>query len=175
MENILKTKLEIYSNLQTKITCPIGIVGSTSLFLQGFCQFVEPNRDLDLVLINPTEKDIELIANLAVLSPNKRLKDLQEQYGVGTIRNPYFLNLNGIDVDIFSISYEIKDKDGKENFEEEAEFITILKYNKKILVSTFVRAILLRKKYNRPKDWVFLLKVSDWVREGFKLENIFNH
>lgn len=171
-QQILKNKLDIYFELKKQLKCNIAIVGSTALYLQGFQEFICLNKDLDLVAIDPTNEDLKVLQSLKNLSPNQKLSKVEE-YNRGNTDN-FFLKLNNIEVDIFSI--------GVEKIVFEKEFIEIINPVDRnfqldlqiILISTLPRIMGIKKKYNRKKDWDFIFKIAHWLKEGFDINNLKN-
>jgi hypothetical protein len=164
---ILKKKLDIYYELKKQLACNIAIVGSSALYFQGFEDFICINKDLDIVIINPTINDINTLEDLVKSSPNDKL-DRIEKYKNNKNKN-YFLLLQGIEVDIFTLTIS------KEELEK--EFISIdlnpgSLDRGEILVSTLLRIIRIKKIFNRKKDWDFLNKISSWIMKDFDINKI---
>lgn len=114
----------------------IIITGSTALALHGLTKLADA-KDLDLLVYKPSDASIEVLNRLQKDKPNKKLKE------GNSLKYSFFYE--DVKVDIWSLDAEITD---------------YLITTDGIQVSGVLDIVKAKLSYNRPKDWIQLMKLS---------------
>ena len=120
--------------LKAELGCDLIITGSLALHLHGLT-FLDAPKDLDLILVNPTEEEKAKLKLMNNLSPAKNYPDFVPE---SAVRFQY----RGIDVDVF--------------YTEKRDFLMYENYP----ISLIPDIIAAKKKHNRKKDWQMFSKVA---------------
>lgn len=125
------------------------LTGSTALAYHGLLEFTESN-DLDLILVNPTATEEEILKRLQDAEPSPK-------HRTGSPVNYSFL-YEGVKVDIWVQSAH---KEKEYTFNSDGVKISSVKHIVEAKVG-----------YNRPKDWLQLMQLSAKIFDPEKFKKV---
>jgi len=144
------TKLEIAKHFKDLVECEqFVLTGSMALNYLGF---KVTEKDVDIVLIKPSEESLKTLRKLAEVNPPSN---------PGNYTNPDMVRLkfDNTDIDFFVLKDKIKDPMILENG---------------IIINSLNRIVQAKKDQNRSKDWMQLMALSRQIVTDKEVENHVN-
>lgn len=114
----------------------IIITGSTAFALHGLTKLTNA-EDLDLLIASPSAASLEVLNRLQKDKPNKKIKEGR------SLKYSFFYD--GVKVDIWNA---------------DAIEIDLLQTKDGLSVASVASIVAAKLSYNRPKDWIQLMKIS---------------
>jgi hypothetical protein len=122
-----------------------------------------------MIVVDPSERDKEILKNLQDLSPNMKFADKKFEYLRENVWEVgYQITLGGVDVDVFVETYQ-------QNVGR-ATRGTVYKYHdREICLNPIPKIVAAKKRINRSKDWKLLFSIGKLFTDGFNLDDFTNY